>query len=93
MVRDVIVRELDVRSSAVGVSRLLRTERSPQMLAGTTWAPVGQTPVVTNTGARHSITMLSAVSAHAQPQPGSCAVRTPAASSAPVDRTAGRSRR
>jgi transposase len=31
--------------------------------AGTTWAPVGQTPVVANTGARHSINMLSAVSA------------------------------
>lgn len=29
MVRDLIVRELDVRSSAVGVSRLLRTERFP----------------------------------------------------------------
>ena len=31
--------------------------------AGTTWAPVGQTPVVANTGARYSINMLSAVSA------------------------------
>lgn len=29
--------------------------------AGTTWAPVGQTPVVHNTGARYSINMLSAV--------------------------------
>lgn len=31
--------------------------------SGTTWAPVGQTPVVPNTGARFSINMLSAVSA------------------------------
>jgi transposase len=31
--------------------------------AGTTWAPVGRTPVVSNTGARHSVNMLSAVTA------------------------------
>jgi transposase len=31
--------------------------------SGTTWAPVGQTPVVANTGARHSVNMLSAISA------------------------------
>jgi transposase len=31
--------------------------------SGTTWAPVGQTPVVRNTGARYSINMLSAVTA------------------------------
>jgi transposase len=31
--------------------------------AGTTWAPVGKTPVVRNTGARFSVNMLSAVSA------------------------------
>ena len=31
--------------------------------SGTTWAPVGQTPVVRNTGARFSVNMLSAVSA------------------------------
>lgn len=31
--------------------------------AGTTWAPVGQTPVVRTTGARHSINMISAVTA------------------------------
>lgn len=31
--------------------------------AGTTWAPIGQTPVVTATGARHSINMISAVTA------------------------------
>ena len=31
--------------------------------AGTTWAPVGKTPVVHNTGARYSINLLSAVSA------------------------------
>lgn len=29
--------------------------------AGTTWAPVGQTPVVNSTGARHSVNMISAV--------------------------------
>jgi transposase len=29
--------------------------------SGTTWAPVGQTPVVRNTGARYSVNMLSAV--------------------------------
>ncbi len=31
--------------------------------AGTTWSPVGQTPVVKNTGARYSVNMISAVSA------------------------------
>lgn len=31
--------------------------------AGTTWSPVGQTPVVTNTGARYSVNMISVVSA------------------------------
>jgi transposase len=31
--------------------------------AGTTWSPVGQTPVVANTGARFSVNMISAVSA------------------------------
>jgi transposase len=31
--------------------------------SGTTWAPVGHTPVVANTGARYSVNMLSAVSA------------------------------
>ena len=29
--------------------------------AGTTWAPVGKTPVVKSTGARHSVNMISAV--------------------------------
>ena len=31
--------------------------------SGTTWAPVGQTPIVATTGTRHSITMISAVTA------------------------------
>ncbi len=31
--------------------------------SGTTWAPVGQTPIVRTTGTRHSITMISAVTA------------------------------
>ena len=31
--------------------------------AGTTWAPVGQTPVVASTGARFSVNMISAISA------------------------------
>ncbi|MFI5782786.1 transposase [Nocardia sp. NPDC051570] len=31
--------------------------------AGATWAPIGKNPVVTNTGARYSINMLSVVSA------------------------------
>jgi transposase len=31
--------------------------------AGTTWAPVGKTPVVRTTGARHSVNLISAVSA------------------------------
>lgn len=31
--------------------------------AGTTWAPVGQTPVIKSTGARFSVNMISAVSA------------------------------
>src|SRR5690349_23882077 len=31
--------------------------------AGTTWAPVGRTPVVKATGARHSLNMISAVTA------------------------------
>lgn len=30
--------------------------------SGTTWAPVGQTPVVTRTGARHTLNMISAIS-------------------------------
>src|SRR4051794_38012993 len=30
--------------------------------SGTTWAPVGKTPVVRNTGARYSINMISAIS-------------------------------
>jgi len=34
--------------------------------AGTTWAPVGQTPVVTATGARYGLNMLSAISAQGQ---------------------------
>ena len=31
--------------------------------AGTSWAPVGQTPIVKATGARHSLNMISAVTA------------------------------
>src|SRR5437899_1888661 len=31
--------------------------------AGTTWAPVGQTPTVTGTGARFGLNMISAISA------------------------------
>ena len=31
--------------------------------AGTTWAPVGQTPAVTGTGARFGLNMISAISA------------------------------
>ena len=48
---------------------------------GTTWAPIGQTPVVKATGARHSLNMISAVTAQgllrfstftaASPLPGS----------------------
>lgn len=34
--------------------------------AGTTWAPVGRTPVVKATGARHSLNMISAVTAQGQ---------------------------
>jgi len=34
--------------------------------AGTTWAPVGQTPVVTSTGARFSVNMISAVTARGE---------------------------
>jgi transposase len=34
--------------------------------AGTTWAPVGQTPIVKATGARHSLNMISAVTAQGQ---------------------------
>jgi transposase len=30
--------------------------------SGTTWAPVGQTPIIERTGARHSLNMISAVS-------------------------------
>jgi len=30
--------------------------------AGTTWAPIGQTPVVTTTGARYKVNMISAIS-------------------------------
>src|SRR5512144_2042491 len=31
--------------------------------AGTTWAPVGRTPIVRTTGARHSVNLISAVTA------------------------------
>ncbi len=34
--------------------------------SGTTWSPIGQTPVVTTTGARFSLNMISAVSAKGQ---------------------------
>ena len=34
--------------------------------AGTTWAPVGQTPVVKTTGARHAVNLVSAVTAKGQ---------------------------
>ena len=34
--------------------------------AGTTWAPVGQTPVVKTTGARHAVNLVSAVTANGQ---------------------------
>ena len=34
--------------------------------AGTTWAPVGQTPIVKSTRARHSVNMVSAVTAQGQ---------------------------
>lgn len=35
--------------------------------AGTTWAPVGDTPVVKKTGARHSINLVLAVAAQGAP--------------------------
>jgi hypothetical protein len=35
----------------------------PDHHAGTTWAPVGRTPVLATTGARHAINMISAVTA------------------------------
>ncbi len=91
--RDVIVRELDVRSSAIGVSRLLRTERFPANARRNHVGAGRADPCRHEHRYRHSLTILSAASAHAQPRPGSCAVRTPAASSAPVHRTTGRSRR
>jgi hypothetical protein len=31
--------------------------------SGTTWAPVGRTPMVVATGARHSVNMISAITA------------------------------
>ena len=34
--------------------------------SGTTWAPVGQTPVISGTGARYSINLISAVSARGE---------------------------
>src|SRR3954468_14340475 len=41
----------------------IRPVAEPRYHAGTTWAPVGQTPVVKATGARHSLNMISAVTA------------------------------
>ena len=41
----------------------IRPAVDPGYHAGTTWAPVGQTPVVKATGARHSLNMISAVTA------------------------------
>ena len=53
------------RAAQLGATVLFLDEASVRSdyHTGTTWAPVGRTPVVTGTGARFSVNMISAVSA------------------------------
>ena len=56
--------ELRARAAAVGATISFADEAGIRTdhHAGTTWAPVGQTPVVVGTGERKSVNMISAVS-------------------------------
>ncbi len=67
LVRQLIRDRSGVVLSAVSVGRLLREAglRSDYH-AGTTWGARGRTPVVKTTGARHSVTMVCAVTAKGQ---------------------------
>lgn len=57
---------LHAQAIAAGASIFFGDEASVRTdyHAGTTWAPVGRTPVVSGTGARLSVNMISAISAH-----------------------------
>ena len=57
----------------------IRPVVDPGYHAGTTWAPVGQTPAVKSTGARHSLNMISAVSSTSSGMITGCSVTPPAA--------------
>src|SRR6266700_3805208 len=56
IIRDLIRKQFGVKFSEVQAS--VRTDHH----AGTTWGPVGQTPVVVKTGERKSVSMVSAIS-------------------------------
>ena len=54
---------IKARAAEVGATILFADEASVRTdyHAGTTWAPVGQTPVVTSSAVRHAVTMVSAI--------------------------------
>jgi len=54
---------IKARAAAVGATILFADEASVRTdyHAGTTWAPVGQTPVVTGSAVRHAVKMVSAI--------------------------------
>jgi transposase len=55
-------------AAQVGAQIFVADEASvrSEVHSGTTWAPIGQTPVVTSTGQRFSVNMISAVSSRGQ---------------------------
>ncbi|MGH3947885.1 MAG: IS630 family transposase [Pseudonocardiaceae bacterium] len=59
---------IKVRAAAVGATILFADEASVRTdyHAGTTWAPVGQTPVVTGAAVRPAVTMVSAIGQRGQ---------------------------
>lgn len=54
---------IKARAAAVGATILFADEASVRTdyHAGTTWAPIGQTPVVTGSAVRHAVKMVSAI--------------------------------
>lgn len=60
--------QIQARAKAAGAVIFFADEASVRTdyHAGTTWAPVGRTPVVATTGARRSVSMVSAVSARGE---------------------------
>ena len=59
MVKNLIMDQFGIELNEVSVGRLLR-------VIGTTWAPKGKTPVIRTAGARHSLNLISAISAKGQ---------------------------